>query len=83
MPRFRIPLSAMWVRMFSTAQMEGGLASGKWYWPVGVMEDVLFCLLLKGRTDPGFPRPILHEISMSLEFKRPGSGSQEAILERR
>ncbi len=79
MPRFRVRLSAMWVRIL---RVEQGAGSCKSYWPVGIIGDTLFCLILKGQqTYPGFPRPLIHELSIRLPFKL--MDSEEAVLEER
>nr|VWO98230.1 Zn(2)-C6 fungal-type domain-containing protein [Ganoderma boninense] len=81
MPRFRVPLSAMWVRILRTGQIEQGRDNDRSYWPVGIIGAMFFCVVLRGQqTHPGFPRPLLNEVSVSLPFN--GIDSQEARLER-
>ena len=80
MPRYRMPLSATWTRILDTGRIEQGTGSGKSYWPVGVMGDMFFCLVLKGQqVYPGFPRPLLQRVSVRLPLRR--TESDEAHLE--
>ncbi|KAI1785488.1 hypothetical protein LXA43DRAFT_845501, partial [Ganoderma leucocontextum] len=80
MPRFRVSLSATWVRILHTGRLEGGTGSGKSYWPVGVIGDTFFHIILKGQqAHPGFPRPLIQELPIRLPFKR--TDSREALLE--
>lgn len=80
MPRYRMPLSATWTRILDTGRIEQGTGSGKSYWPVGVMGDMFFCLILKGQQAyPVFPLPPIQEFSIRLPFKR--VRSNKALLE--
>ena len=80
MPRYRVPLSATWMRILDTGRIKQGSSSGKSYWPVGVMGDMFFCLILNGQQPyPGFPRPLLQQLSIRLPLGR--TESDEARLE--
>ena len=80
MPRFRIPLSAMWTRVLHTGQIKRETGGAKSYWPVGVINHTFFCLALDAQqTYPGFPRPLFEELPLRLPFKR--IDSPEASLE--
>ena len=70
----------MWTRILHTGQIEQGMGRSKSYWPVGVMDNIFFCLLLQeAQTCPGFPWPLLRQVSIRLPFKR--IDSEEAVLE--
>ncbi|RPD78202.1 hypothetical protein L226DRAFT_551036 [Lentinus tigrinus ALCF2SS1-7] len=80
MPRFRIPLSATWMRVLDTNKLERREGKDESYWPVGVVGDNFMCLILKGRQEhPGFPRPLIQELPIHLPFKR--TDPKEAPLE--
>ncbi|KAI0371170.1 hypothetical protein BV20DRAFT_965857 [Pilatotrama ljubarskyi] len=80
MPRFRIPLSATWIRALDTNKLERREGKHESYWPVGVAGDAFMCLILKGRQEhPGFPRPLIQELPIRLPFKR--TDPKEAPLE--
>ncbi|KAI0674964.1 hypothetical protein C8Q78DRAFT_965239 [Trametes maxima] len=80
MPRFRIPLSATWMRVLDTNKLERREGKHESYWPVGVAGEAFMCLILKGRQEhPGFPRPLIQELPIRLPFKR--TDPKEAPLE--
>ncbi|TBU37864.1 hypothetical protein BD309DRAFT_973062 [Dichomitus squalens] len=80
MPRFRIPLSATWVRILDTNKLDRREGKDESYWPVGVVGDNFMCLILKGRQGhPGFPRPLIQELPIRLPFKR--TDAKESPLE--
>ena len=71
MPHFRVPLSATWIRILQTGRIAQGMGGSKSYWPVGVMGDMFFCLILKGQQAfPGFPRPLLQQLSVRLPLRQ-------------
>lgn len=80
MPRFRIPLSATWMRVLDTNKLERREGKHESYWPVGLAGEAFMCLILKGRqAHPGFPRPLIQELAIRLPFKR--TDPKEAPLE--
>ncbi|KAH9942276.1 uncharacterized protein BXZ73DRAFT_87916 [Epithele typhae] len=80
MPRFRIPLSATWMRVLDTNRLERREGKDESYWPVGVVGENFMCLILKGRqVHPSFPRPLIQDLPIRLPFKR--TEPKEAPLE--
>lgn len=80
MPRFRVLLSATWMRVLDTGRLESTTGNITSYWPVGILGDTLLCLFLKGQqTHPQFPRPLIQELPIRLPFKR--VDSEETRLE--
>ena len=80
MPRFRVPLAAMWTRILHTGQIQRVTGGRRSYWPVGVVGHQFFCLVLGAeQTYPGFPRPLIQDLPICVPFKQ--IDSPVALLE--
>ncbi|THH15042.1 hypothetical protein EW146_g5378 [Bondarzewia mesenterica] len=80
MPRFRITSRGTWVRVLDTNKLERKQGKDESYWPVGLSGDTFMCLILKGRQEyPGFPRPLIQELSLCLPFR--GKDPKDGPLE--
>lgn len=71
MPRFRVPLSAMWMRILHTGQIQRVTGGCRSYWPIGVIGHQFFYLVLSAQqTYPSFPRPLIQDVFICVPFKQ-------------
>lgn len=72
--RYRRPGQARWVPLLDTTSLAKP-GRRETYWPVGISEANLSCVILKGNeTEPWFPRPLVQE----LELRMPLLGVENA-----
>ncbi|EGO25840.1 hypothetical protein SERLADRAFT_448755, partial [Serpula lacrymans var. lacrymans S7.9] len=80
MINFRRPNRAVWARLLDTNAFERKQGKDESYWLVGLSQNTVMCLILKGRQEyPGFPRPLIQEVPVRLPFRN--IESKEAPIE--
>ncbi|PLW13298.1 hypothetical protein PCANC_17781 [Puccinia coronata f. sp. avenae] len=80
----RRPRQGRWVPMLATASLKSDAQLDRVYWPVGVSDSELSCIILKGgETQPSIPAPIIQEVPLHmplLEQDSPQSQLEESYL---
>jgi len=82
--RARRPRQGRWVPMLATASLKTEGQLDRVYWPVGVSDSKLSCLVLKGgETQPSIPAPIIQDVPLQmplLEQDSPQGQLEESYL---
>ncbi|TIC08665.1 WD40 repeat-like protein [Wallemia mellicola] len=78
--KFATPMQARWVPLLDTNTPERRQDKDERYWPVGVTNTQLMCIILKGSEQyPYFPRPLISELDIKIPLL--GMDSQQGQLE--
>ncbi|EFP85271.2 uncharacterized protein PGTG_11440 [Puccinia graminis f. sp. tritici CRL 75-36-700-3] len=80
----RRPRQGRWVPMLATASLKTQGQLDRVYWPVGVSDSELSCIILKGgETQPSIPAPVIQDVHLQmplLEQDSPQGQLEESYL---